>query len=257
MRRWYGSSSSPRSWSCSEARTGGSRAGSTICSRASRSNRRARGLVSVEKLEHRLARTADQRAVTAEDDRSLHQLRVLEEHLDHRFSRLVRAFVEAELSEPFVLPDEVGRLIRDRVEDAFQIGSGRRLLQVLDHVELDAALAQQLDCAARLTSPRVEVHQQSFHPAEASVTTSVEGAMRCRPHSSQAPAEGSAKESRSASRRRATTSRSPRAPSTRARRVSTARLCRSRTRAPCPAASMAPRPRSSSGAKRRCRWRLT
>ena len=95
--------------------------------------------------------------------RPLHQLRVLEQEVDHLLARRVVGRVQAELGEALVLPDQVAGRPGQEPQESFERGPIERLLQVLDDVELDAALAQDVDCAARLPSTRVVVDEDPFH----------------------------------------------------------------------------------------------
>ena len=88
-----------------------------------------------------------------------------EEEVDHRVARLVGGGVEAELGEALVLPDEGGGRTGEQVEEARVGRAIERLLQVFDDVELDAALAQDVQRAARFASARVVIDQHGSHRA--------------------------------------------------------------------------------------------
>jgi hypothetical protein len=88
---------------------------------------------------------------------------VLEQDLDHRLARGVAGGIQAELLEVLVLAHQVGGRVGQEVEEAPQLGAARRLLQVVDDVELDAALAQQVQRAARLASAGVVVDDDPGH----------------------------------------------------------------------------------------------
>jgi len=90
---------------------------------------------------------------------------VLEQQGDDLLAGLVVVRVQTELLEALVLPDEIGRWIRKQVEEAFQGGPVERLLQIFDDVARDAALAQDLQRAARFSSTRVVVDEKRFHDA--------------------------------------------------------------------------------------------
>jgi hypothetical protein len=62
-----------------------------------------------------------------------------------------------------VLADQVGGRIGEQVEEALQIGPGQRGLEILDDVELDAALAQDVQRAARLASAGVVIDGDLRH----------------------------------------------------------------------------------------------
>jgi hypothetical protein len=62
-----------------------------------------------------------------------------------------------------VLAHQVGGRIGQQLEEATEVGARGRMLEVLDDVELDAALAQQIQRAARLTSARVVVDGDPRH----------------------------------------------------------------------------------------------
>jgi hypothetical protein len=64
-----------------------------------------------------------------------------------------------------VLAHQIGGRVVEQVEEAAQVGSARRILQVIDDVELDAALAQEVQRAARLTSTLVVVDGDARHGA--------------------------------------------------------------------------------------------
>ena len=88
---------------------------------------------------------------------------MLEQEVDDLLARRVVGRVQAELGEALVLPDQVAGRPGQEPQEPFERGPIERLLQVLDDVELDAALAQNVDCAARLPSTRVVVHEDPFH----------------------------------------------------------------------------------------------
>jgi hypothetical protein len=110
-----------------------------------------------EHLENPLARAGDDRALAADDDRALHQLGVLEQKRGHLFRGLVIVRAQAELGEALVLPNEVRRRRVENAKNSLETRAIERLLQIFDGIELDAALAQNLDRAARLASTRVVI----------------------------------------------------------------------------------------------------
>src|SRR5262249_51553757 len=97
---------------------------------------------------------------------SLHQLRMLEQEFDDGVARRVFVGVQPELGEALVLAHELGGLIGDGVEDALEVGSAQRVLQVLDDVELDAAVVEDLHDAGCLASAGVVVHEKFRHKSE-------------------------------------------------------------------------------------------
>ena len=82
------------------------------------------------------------------DDRALHELRVIEKKSNELFPVLGVGFPQAEGLELLVLPHQLGRLVGEQIEEALEVGTGKRRLQVLDDIELDAALTQDVQCAA-------------------------------------------------------------------------------------------------------------
>ena len=120
---------------------------------------------SVEEREHFVGGSGDHRFVALEHHRPLHQLGVLEQHVDDGLTRGVVAGVQAQLGEPLVLADELRRLVGDGIEDALEVGSAQRVLQVFDDVELDVAVVEDLQDAACLTSAGVVVHEKFRHAA--------------------------------------------------------------------------------------------
>ena len=80
--------------------------------------------------------------VTLEHHRTLHQLGVLQQQIDHCFARRVVGLRQAQLGEALVLAHELRRLVGNCVEDALEIGAVERVLQVLDDVELDATVVE-------------------------------------------------------------------------------------------------------------------
>ena len=63
------------------------------------------------------------RALAPEHDRTLHELRVLEQHRDDLLLRLVVGGVETELTEPLVLAHQRRRRVGDGVDDALEVGA--------------------------------------------------------------------------------------------------------------------------------------
>ena len=77
--------------------------------------------------------------------------------------RRVVVLVEAEGLEVLILAHEIRRRIRKQGEEPFEVRFFERIVQVCDDVELDVALAQNLDCAARLASARVVIDRDAVH----------------------------------------------------------------------------------------------
>jgi hypothetical protein len=88
---------------------------------------------------------------------------VLQQHFDDLLAGDVVGGIEAELLEVLVLADQVGGRIGEQVEEAAEVGARGRVLEVIDDVELDAALAQEIQRAARLASALVVVNGDSRH----------------------------------------------------------------------------------------------
>jgi len=93
----------------------------------------------------------------------LHQLRVLQQHVDNCLARRVVGFVQSELGEALVLPDQVAGRPGEEPQEPFERWPIEGLLQVLDDVELDAALAQDVQRAARLASTGVVIDGDLRH----------------------------------------------------------------------------------------------
>ena len=100
---------------------------------------------------------------------------MLDEHLHDLIGRRVVARVEAELLEVLVLADQLRGLVGQEGEEAGEIVPAGRVVQVLDDVELDAALAQDLQRATRLASAGVVVDHHSVHGSLQMATLAVRG----------------------------------------------------------------------------------
>src|SRR6266511_4642858 len=123
----------------------------------------SRFIGSVEELEHLLGRARDDGTLSPEDHGPLHELRVLEEQLDHCVARRVVRRGQAQLLEPPVLTDQLrGRRVNG-VDDALERGPVRRCSQVLDDIVVDALVGQDVERPAGLATARVVVHEQAFH----------------------------------------------------------------------------------------------
>jgi len=129
--------------------------------------KRARTGRSVEiEFEHAIGRPRDDRAIALHCDRPLHQLRVGDQERGDRVGARIIPVVfgdESEVVERLVLADQCpgGRI--ELREDRVELLAPKRCFEIFDDVELDAALAQNLECAARLASARVVIDQQFFH----------------------------------------------------------------------------------------------
>jgi hypothetical protein len=117
----------------------------------------------LEQLQHSVRRPGNDRPVAHHENRTLHQLRVFEQKVDHRVGRLVVARCELQFLEILVLSKHFGRLIGNLLRDPRQRRSVERLIEVFDDVELDVSLAQNFQRAARLASARVVVQQRGRH----------------------------------------------------------------------------------------------
>lgn len=118
---------------------------------------------SVEHLEHAFRGPRDDRPRPPDHDRPLHELGVLQEKLDHLLPGRVVLGLQPELVEALVLADEVTGRAGEQREEAVERRTIQRLLQVLDDVARDAALAQDVQRAARLPSAGVVVDGHAIH----------------------------------------------------------------------------------------------
>jgi hypothetical protein len=71
--------------------------------------------------------------------------------------------VQSQFFEALVFPDEVSRRIFDQRENPLERRPVRRRLEILDCVELDAALAQPMQRGARVSSAGVVINHGSVH----------------------------------------------------------------------------------------------
>jgi len=88
---------------------------------------------------------------------------VFQEDRDDGIIRRVVVLVEPEGLEVLILAHKIRWRIRKQGEEPFEVRLFERIVQVFDDVELDAALAQDLDCAARLASARVVIDRDAVH----------------------------------------------------------------------------------------------
>jgi hypothetical protein len=116
-----------------------------------------------EKLEGFFGGAADHRAVADHEDRALHQDRIFEKQVDDRVGGLVILSVESEPLEILVPSDQLSRPIGESTHDLLERRAVEGVLQVFDDIELDVALAQDLQRSARLASARVVVQQGTRH----------------------------------------------------------------------------------------------
>jgi hypothetical protein len=90
-------------------------------------------------------------------------------HQEQRCDRLgfdllaVIAGVQTEILESLVLADEIPGRVVEFLDDLVQHSAVERLFDIVDDVELDAALAQDLERATRLASAGVMVDPQTVH----------------------------------------------------------------------------------------------
>src|SRR5688500_2440456 len=83
-----------------------------------------------EDVEEPLGGAGDHGPAVADDDRTLHEDRMLEQQVDDLLTGLVRGLVETELGEALVLAHQFGRGIVEHVEHAIEIGPGQRVVEV-------------------------------------------------------------------------------------------------------------------------------
>jgi hypothetical protein len=113
---------------------------------------------SVEEFEDEFEGSGDDGPVSEDCNGALHQLGVGEEQVDDAVG-VERAGVRAEF---LVGPDEVGGFTGQHGEKAIQRFPVEGFLEVLDDVELDAALLEDAEGATGLASTGVVVEQQSI-----------------------------------------------------------------------------------------------
>jgi hypothetical protein len=88
---------------------------------------------------------------------------VFQQELDDALARVDVPRDEAQRLEVLVGAYQLRRRAGKEIEESFERGAIERLLQVFDDVELDAALAQDLQRAARLASAGVVVEHLRRH----------------------------------------------------------------------------------------------
>jgi hypothetical protein len=71
--------------------------------------------------------------------------------------------LQTKLSKALVLADQVGGCVREQIEALLKVGTAWRVLEVFDNVELDVALAYNIQRAPALPSARIVVHTKLFH----------------------------------------------------------------------------------------------
>src|SRR5690606_30097947 len=118
---------------------------------------------SVEQLLYVLGRTAEHRALAANDDRPLDEDRVL----DHRFDPLrVRERLPSVLGFEDLLASsyQLPRLHPKREKNRLELFRRRRLFQVFDDLGLDAVFLQEGEGSAALAAARIVVDLERGHP---------------------------------------------------------------------------------------------
>jgi UDP-N-acetylenolpyruvoylglucosamine reductase len=80
-------------------------------------------MASVEELQHLLGGSSDDGALPAHDDRSLHQFRMGQQHVDDLLARLVVGLGEAQFGEVLVLAHQVRRRARETIDQPLEDGS--------------------------------------------------------------------------------------------------------------------------------------
>jgi hypothetical protein len=88
---------------------------------------------------------------------------MLEQQINHRLAGHIMARVETQGLKIFVLAHQVCGRIGEHIHDPFKACSIERCFQVFDNVELDAALAQNIERSTRLPSAGVVIDLESFH----------------------------------------------------------------------------------------------
>lgn len=117
----------------------------------------------VEKLVNGVRRTGDNGPFSANDDRALHEHRVLQEQLDNRITGDIVFGRQSELFKVFVLANKVGWFVGELIEKLHQLLTAQGVFQVFNNVELDVAVTQDIQRASRLSSTLVVVDRQFFH----------------------------------------------------------------------------------------------
>ena len=113
---------------------------------------------SVEQFEDEFGWPGDDGPVAEDRHRPLHQLRVGEQHVDHG-TAVQAGGVRAQVG---VGPDQVAGVAGQSGEEPLEGGPVEGLLQVVDDVELDAALLEDAEGATGLASTGVVVQQQAI-----------------------------------------------------------------------------------------------
>ena len=88
---------------------------------------------------------------------------MLEQHGHHRLLRHIVVSVQAELFEVLVLSHEFRGLVRQQIDEPFEIGLRKGCFKVFDDIELDVSVAQDLQRAPRLASARVVIDNDVCH----------------------------------------------------------------------------------------------
>src|SRR5581483_8887426 len=82
-------------------------------------------------------RAGDYRALAANHDRPLHQLRIRQQEVDDRRARDIVGGVQLELGEAFVLAHQLAQRFAEPIADLFERRAVGRRLEILDRRERD------------------------------------------------------------------------------------------------------------------------
>lgn len=96
-------------------------------------------------LQHLLRRPGDDRLPACDDNRPLHQDRMLQQEIDDSLTGHIVTGIEPQLLEVFVFPHQICRRGWQHIEHPLECRSVERSFEIFDHVELDAALTQELE----------------------------------------------------------------------------------------------------------------
>jgi len=105
-----------------------------------------RGLI--EKLVDSFGRPANHGPIAANDDRPLHELRMLHQQLHNGLAGHVLVRLQTQVLEVLVLANQFCRLDGKQIEKPCQVVTAQWCGQVLDNVELDVFGAQDFERAA-------------------------------------------------------------------------------------------------------------
>ena len=118
---------------------------------------------SVQQFQHFFRRSGDHRAPVPDDHRPLHQRGLPQQQVHHRGAGDVVVGVQAEFLEFPVLAHQFRGFVGQPVEEPFQVRPAQRTFEIFDDVELDAALAQNVERPTRLASTGVVIDGQFGH----------------------------------------------------------------------------------------------